>query len=119
MPLNIQVPATGHNQIYMVSGSISLAQYATYTLTSVQNTSAIVAVNAQRDHNGSINYPSALYYVNYNRAVQLIKSSGGSWDVEDGGSDHVLYASGADCIFKNRAATTTVFSFGVILFGGV
>ena len=119
MSIHIQPLDTGYNKIYFTHGNVSLAQYATYTLTGAQNTSCLVAINAQRDHGGSINYPSALYYCNYNRATQIIKYSGASWDIEDGGSDFVLYASGASVIFKNRSATTTVFSFAVFQFGGV
>lgn len=119
MPIHIKIPETGHSQIHFTSGNISLSQNATHTLSSVQNTSALVSINAQRDHNGNINYPSALYFCNYNRATQIIKYSGGSWDIEDGGSDHVLYHSGANVIFKNRAATTTIFHFTVLAFSGV
>ena len=118
--VTLRVPATGHSQIYTNSSNVSLAQNATFTLTAISNIGAIVGILAQKDHNGTLNYPSALYYVAYNKATQIIKYAGASWDIEDGGSDFVLYDGGsANVIFKNRCSTTTLFCFHVWSMGGV
>jgi hypothetical protein len=119
MSIHIKVPATGHSEIFTTSGNMSLAQYATYSLGSVANTASLVLVLSQKDHNGSLNYPSALYYCSYGREPHVIHNHGASWDNEDGGSDFVLYESSGNVTFKNRCSTTTLFCFHVWNLGGV
>ena len=82
--VTLRVPATAHSQIYTNSSNVSLAQYGTFTLTGVANVGAIVGILAQRDHNGTLNYPSALYYAAYNKATQIIKSAGASSQMDFG-----------------------------------
>ena len=117
--ISLLSPTTGRSHLYMNSGNVELAQNITHTLTGIANIHALVIVLARHDPSGSLNYPSALYSCNYNRSTTIVAYHGGSWDNEDGGSDHVLYTSGADVIFKNRSATTTLFAFHCIVCVGV
>ena len=119
MPIHIKIPASGHSEIFTTSGNMSLASGATYSLGSIANTGSLVLILSQRDHNNSLNYPSALFMCSYGREPQAIQTMGASWDHEDGGSDFVIYESGGNVTFKNRSSTTTLFAFHVWNLGGV
>ena len=109
-------PATGVSHMKMNNGQMTMSDDATYDITSVPNTGALIAVGC-RYSGGSVVYCSALFYADYRSAtgITLLSDPSGAFAVSDTDGKNCLYmSSNATVRFKNRAGRVNYVSIAVI-----
>jgi hypothetical protein len=114
------VGSGGVSTFQLHGGTMTLADDAVYTLTSLLNTGAMVAVGSRHQGNASVTYPYGLFMTSYASTAVLMADSNSTFANSDTDGKICCYsfANNAHVYIKNRLGLTTWITLNILRFSG-
>ena len=114
---------TGVTAINIGNGmNVSMADDASFTMSSVCNTGGLIAVGTTKDASGNIRYRHALFFAQYgSSSVTELSDLDNDFATSDSDGSVCVYATGntnGDIVIKNRLGHTTNICVSVVRFLG-
>ena len=114
---------TGVTAINIGNGmNVSMADDASFTMSSVCNTGGLIAVGTTKDSSGNIRYRHGLFFAQYgSTSVTEISDTENTFATSDSDGSVCVYATGntnGDIVIKNRLGHTSNICVSVVRFLG-
>ena len=104
------------------SVNVSMADDASFTMSSVCNTGGLIAVGTTKDSSGNIRYRHGLFFAQYgSTSVTEISDTENTFATSDSDGSVCVYATGntnGDIVIKNRLGHTSNICVSVVRFLG-
>ena len=109
----------GRQDIVFNNGQMSLANNATYTLSGVLNTGALIAIGANRSNLG-ITYDHCIIFAETGTAATVVGNPSGRIALNSSSTDNALnvYVSGGNLILANYIQSTIGVTIAAFVFQG-
>tara|TARA_Y100000114_G_scaffold153828_1_gene174605 strand:- start:840 stop:2111 length:1272 start_codon:yes stop_codon:yes gene_type:complete len=110
---------SGQEYITFNNGSLSLADGATYTLTSVLNTGALISIGQNRSSSG-VTYDHCLLFAETGTAFTTLSDPSGRFAINSATTDGKtnIFVNGANVVIQNEVGTTVTYSVAAFVFQG-
>ena len=110
---------SGRQDLKFNNGSISLATGATYTLTDVLNTGALISIGQNRSNSG-ITYDHCLIFAETGTAATVVANPSGRFAINSATTSNStnIFVNSGSIVILNEVGTTVTYSIAAFVFQG-
>ena len=110
---------SGRQDLKFNNGSISLATGATYTLTDVLNTGALISIGQNRSNSG-ITYDHCLIFAETGTAATVVANPSGRFAINSATTSNStnIFVNSGSVVILNEVGTTVTYSIAAFVFQG-